>query len=683
MARLIKLGEPWKLKWNCKAHSIFNAKFFYFSLLQGSFFVVRMSLMTKQQTKKRISKLKAEINYHRYLYHVLDKQKISDSALDSLKNELFKLEQKYPDLATADSPTQRVSGKALDKFKKVNHATKMLSLNDVFDEKEMMEWEDRILKLKSQNLNYFCEPKIDGLAISLIYKKGILIRGATRGDGKIGEDVTQNLKTLESIPLKLEKPVNCEVRGEVYMTKAGFKKANKLRKKNRLPLYANPRNISAGSIRQLDPKITRQRDLNFLAWQLIMPNIKDQILESKKLEKLGFKTAHGKFCKNIKAVMQYYRQIQKRRENLPYLIDGLVVSINNNELFKKLGNIGKAPRGAIAFKFPGKETTTKIQNIQIQVGRTGALTPVAILKPVNLGGAIISRATLHNKDEIARLDARIGDTAIIQRAGDVIPKVIKVLTKLRTGREKKFRMPKIKASKKQAAMRKRQLYHSVSKKAFNIDGMGPKIIDQLLANDLIYNASDIFELKQGDLAPLERFAEKSSENIIQAINNAKQIDLARFIYALGIYQVGEESAIDLANHFGALGKLQSANFLDLEKIQDIGPIVSKSIYNWFRNKENQKLLRRLLKYVKIKYPCAEVMHKLLRDKTFVLTGELSSLSREQAKEKIRILGGNILSTVSKKADFVVVGKNPGTKYNKARKLKIKILNEKEFIKKIS
>lgn len=653
--------------------------------------------MTKIQAKKRIEKLKAEIDHHRYLYHVLDKQEISDSALDSLKRELFDLEQKYPDLITPDSPTQRVSGKPLDKFKKHKHKQPMLSLSDAFNKQEILDWENRILKLINKKINFYCEAKIDGLAVALIYKKGILIKGATRGDGRIGEDVTQNLKTIESIPLKLEKSINCEVRGEVYITKKGFAKFAKQ--------YSNPRNLAAGSVRQLDPKISAGRNLHFLAWSLIMPNIKNQKLEAELLKKLGFKTAHGKFCKNLQEVMDYYNKIQKKRAKLPYLIDGLVVSVNNNKLFKELGAIGKAPRGAIALKFPGAETSTIIKDIKIQIGRTGALTPVAHLKPVSLQGTTISRATLHNQDEIDRLDIRIGDTVIIKRAGDVIPDIVKVLKRLRPKNSKKFKMPKICPvckskiikkpgeiahycySKKCSAMHRRNLYHFVSKKAFNIEGMGPKVIDQLLNNNLISNSADIFELKQGDLIPLERFAQKSAENLIQAINNAKKISLARFIYALGIRHIGEETAGLLAQAISnakfPISKLKNQSIQWLENTNDIGPIVGQSIYNWFNNKDNQELLKKLLKYVKIKNQELIIKNQELKNLNFVFTGELETMTRDYAQEKIKFLGGKISNSISEKTDYLILGKNPGSKYNKAKKLEIKILNEKEFIKKIS
>ena len=550
----------------------------------------------------------------------------------------------------------------------------MLSLGDAFDFQEMQNWESRLKKLNNKNFDFFCETKIDGLAVSLIYKNGIFQKGATRGDGKIGEDITQNLKTINSIPLKLTKPIDCEVRGEVYITKKNFAKFAKN--------YANPRNLAAGSVRQLDPKITASRNLDFIAWSLICRNVAcnvpTQESESKNLKILGFKSAPGKFCKNLNQVLDFYNSVAKNRKKLNYQIDGLVVSVNNNALFAELGSVGKAPRGAIAFKFPGKQAVTQIENIKIQVGRTGALTPVAILNPVKLDGTTVSRATLHNKDEISRLDARIGDTVILERAGDVVPKVIRILTRLRPKNSRKFIFPKINFNKKQAFIAKKQLHHFVSKKAFNIDGLGPSIINLLIKNNLISNSSDLFKLKQGDLEPLERFAEKSSQNIILAINSSKKISLARFIYALGIYQVGEESSIDLANYFGNLQSLQKTSFQELENIQDIGPIMAKSIFDYFNNSKKQKLIKNLLKHVEIINP--KIKNKKLNNLNFVFTGELENITRDQAKQKIRNLGGNIKNSISKNTDYLVLGKNPGSKYNKAKQLNIKILHEKKFIK---
>jgi len=652
--------------------------------------------MTKEQAKKRIKKLKEVISRHRYLYHVEDRQEISQEALDSLKHELWQLEQQYPELVTSDSPTQRVAGKALEGFKKVEHKVPMLSIEDIVSEKELADWENYIKRIsKEEKFEYFCEPKVDGFAVSLIYKKGVLNIGSTRGDGKVGEDITQNLKTIESIPLRLPESVKeLEVRGEVYMDKKAFEKLNKeLGEK-----YANPRNLAAGSIRQLDPKIAASRPLKFLAYDLISDlGQKKHSEEHQILRKLGFRSEKGRICQDISCIVNYWREIAKKRETLAYQIDGVVVVINNNELFKNLGVAGKSPRAIRAFKFSPKQATTKILDIKVQTGRTGAVTPIAHLKPVKVEGVTISRATLHNADQIKRLGVKIGDTVVIERAGDVIPAVAKVLKELRTGEEKSFTFPKTcpqcstklvrpenevvwRCPNPNCPARKREfLYHFVSRKAFNIDGLGPKIIDQLVEENLLSGAADLFELKEGDLIPLERFAEKSAKNIVSALEKSKKITLARFIYSLGIRHVGEETAIDLAERFASLEKFKEASERDLESIPDIGPETAKAIYAWLRQKKNQQLIGNLLKSgVKIFSRKKETSK--LQGLTFVITGSLNNLSREEAKDKIRSLGGNVTENVSKKTDYLVSGTQPGTKLAKARKLGVKIIDEKIFLK---
>jgi len=687
--------------------------------------------MTKKEAKQRIEKLKKLINYHRYLYHVLDKQEISEAALDSLKKELFDLEQKYPEFITPDSPTQRVGGKPLDKFEKVRHPSPMLSFNDAFSEKDMIEWEERIKKLLTEeeisNLDYFCELKFDGLAIELIYENGLLKQGSTRGDGKIGEDVTQNLKTIEAIPLRLrdlDEVINdlqkkgleriaqflkkngykgtIVVRGEGLISKKEFERINKEQEKKGLPKYANPRNIAAGSIRQLDPKITASRRLDAYMYDLVT-NLGQTTHEQEHeiLKVLGFKTHKEgtKYCKNLKEVFEFHHFWAKKRDTLPFEIDGVVVQVNDNKIFEKLGVVGKAPRGAIAYKFPLKQAETIVEDIKVQVGRTGAVTPVAHLKPVEVGGVTITRATLHNEQEIKRLGVRIGDTVIVGRAGDVIPEVVKVLKELRTGKEKEFKMPKrcpvcgtklIKPEEEAIwrcpnpncqARQRRYLYHFVSKSAFDIEGLGPKIIDQLVEEGLISSPADIFELKEGDLLPLERFAEKSAKNLIEAIQAKKQIPLARFIYALGIKGVGEETAQDLALHFQDIENLKKATLQELLNIKDIGPETAKAIFDFFQHKRNIELLERLKKAgIKIISPSKSLKSQKLKGKKFVLTGALKEMTREEAKNRIRELGGEVSESVSKKTDFVVVGQNPGSKLKKAKKLGVKIIKEEEFLK---
>lgn len=653
--------------------------------------------MTKAQAEKRINVLKKEINHHRYLYHVLDKQEISEAALDSLKHELFLLEQQYPDLITSDSPTQRVAGKALDKFQKVQHVTPMLSLNDTFSETEIIDWEKRLSKiLPQENFDYYAEVKMDGLAVSLIYQNGIFVQGSTRGDGLIGEDVTLNLRTIESLPLKLNGvyPDNVEVRGEVYMTKKNFDELNKLENNK----FANPRNVAAGSIRQLDPKIVAARKLDFMAYDIPTElNLKTHQQVHEKLIELGFNSnKNNRYCKNLLAVQKFYQDIGKIRKKFDYWSDGTVINVNNNILFKKLGVIGKAPRAAIAYKYSAEQATTIVEDIQVQVGRTGALTPVAHLQPVSVAGSTVSRATLHNEDEIKRLDVRIGDTVIIQKAGDIIPDIVKVLENLRTSNLKKYVFPKKCPScgasterkkdeaayyctnKKCFAQEQEKTYHFVSKKAFNIDGLGPKIIDQLLNAGLIADVADIFSLNKENLLPLERFAEKSVDNILAAITNAKKITLSRFIYALGIRHIGEETARDLAKHFSSIEKIQQASLEKLNAIFEIGEVTATSIYKYFQDHKNQELIKKLLQQVYI-IKEKNTNNQKLKNKKFVLTGSLNTLTRDQAKEKIRDAGGEICSAVSKNVDYLVVGEDPGSKLAKAKKINIKILSEKDLL----
>ena len=658
--------------------------------------------MTKAQAKKRIEKLKKVISHHRYLYHVQNRQEISEAALDSLKHELYQLEKEHPEFITADSPTQRVAGKPLKEFNKVKHKFPMLSIEDVFSEKELQDWENYLKRLApGESINYFCEPKIDGFAVTLIYKEGILATGATRGNGRIGEDVTQNLKTIESIPLRLR---NCpakevEVRGEVYMGKKDFEKFNQDRIKRSLAPYANPRNLAAGSIRQLDPKLAASRPLQFLAYDLVtLLGQKKHTEEHCILKELGFKTEPGKECKNLSDILEFWRQLAKKREILPFQIDGVVVIVNDNALFQKLGVVGKSPRGIRAFKFSPQQATTKVKDIKLQIGRTGVLTPVAHLEPVEVGGVTISRATLHNEDEIKRLGVKIGDTVIIERAGDVIPAVSKVLKELRTGQEKEFKFPKtcpscstkLSKPKGQAlwrcpnphcrARQRESLYHFVSKKAFDIEGLGPQIINLLIDENLISSPSELFELKQGDLIPLERFAEKSATNLISAIRYAKKIPLSRFIYALGIRHVGEETAITLAQYFGSIDKFKKVSKEELQIIPDVGEVVAKSIYNWFQFKQHRKLIKDLLRAgVEILPP--EKLGKKLAKQNFVITGTLKTMTRAEAQKKIRLLGGHPSSSVSQNTDYLVVGENPSSKLAKAKKLGVKIIGEKEFLKK--
>ncbi len=662
--------------------------------------------MTKAEAKARIDKLIKEVNHHRHLYHVLDKQEISDAALDSLKNELARLEQEWPDLLRADSPSQRVGGQALDKFKKVQHSTKILSLVDAFDFGDIKDWEERNVKiLKEKIKGYYCELKLDGLTLVLTYRKNIFVQGATRGDGQVGEEVTNNLRTIESIPLKLNDlpgvklPEIIEVRGEAVMAKNTFAKINKEQASRGESLYANPRNIAAGSIRQLDPKVTASRGLEFFAFELISDLGQKTHEESHEiLKKLGFKTSpYNELCGDIVDVGKYLAKWQEKRKKLDFMTDGSVIVVNQLTQEKKLGHIGKAERWMLAYKFPAEQVTTKLLDIEVQVGRTGALTPVAILEPVTVAGSVVSRATLHNQDEITRKDVRIGDTVILQKAGDVIPEIVQVLAKLRTGKEKKFSFPKkcpvcqspvfqksgevafYCTNKKCFAKNVEGLIHFVSKKGFNIEGLGDSIVRLLADKNLILTGANIFELRDGDLRGLPGFADKKINNLLQSIASSKQINLSNFIYALGIRHVGEETAISLAQHFPDITKLAQASEEELQDLPDIGPEVAKSLFEWFCDEQNKKLLEHLLSLGIVIKNYTSIKGKLSAQ-TFLFTGTMS-IARDMLENMVRQNGGKILSSVSKNLNYLVAGDNPGSKLSKAQNIpSIKIINDQEFLK---
>ncbi len=680
--------------------------------------------MDKKAAKERIEKLRKAINKYRYSYHVLDKSEISDEALDALKKELFDLEQQFSDLVTPDSPTQRVAGEPLAEFKKVKHVVKMISLNDAFSEEDARDWMERMKNYLGQEVksDFYCDLKMDGLAVELVYENGLFVQGSTRGDGEVGEDITQNLKTVEAIPLRLEVvsreslvPSRLVVRGEVFLTTKEFIRINKEQEKSGEKVYANPRNLVAGSIRQLDPKIAASRKLNFYAYAIsgegeqYLKDYPTHDSEYKTLRKFGIApNPDGRVVDSLEEIFKFHTEVGKRRDKLPYEIDGVVVSVNDKKLYNRLGVIGKAPRGAVAYKFSPKEVTTIVEDIKVQVGRTGALTPVAELKPVEVGGVTVSHATLHNADEIERLGLKIGDTVIISRAGDVIPQVNKVLKELRTGKEKVFKMPAkcpvdgspvvrdgvaYKCSNKNCGARQREfLYHFVSGNGFNIEGLGPKILDRFMDEGLISDAADIFTLKKGDIEVLERFGEKSAENIVKEIEERKKIPIEKFIYALGIIHVGEETARLLAQRLVVSRKslvvspadvlefFQHQTLEQLQQVQDIGPAVAQSIYDAFRDKRHRELIKKLDEAgVVLETKSLEVKSKKLSGMTFVLTGTMEGMSREEAKEKIRALGGDVSESVSKKTSYVVAGAEPGSKLAKAEKLGVKVLNEREFL----
>ncbi|MFA6132294.1 MAG: NAD-dependent DNA ligase LigA [Patescibacteria group bacterium] len=667
--------------------------------------------MNKAEAKVRIEKLRDSINHHRYQYHVLDRQEISDAALDSLKHELYKLEQEFPELITTDSPTQRVGGKALEKYEKIKHKTRMLSIEDVFTPDEFVDWyhktAEKIGKLK---MEVFCMVKLDGLAISLRYEDGVLKTAATRGDGEIGEDITSNIKTIEAVPLRLQdigskfdvrnpSKGELEVRGEVFFPVKEFEKFNKQTEKEGKTAFANPRNAAAGSIRQLDPRITAGRGLSFFAWDLVTDiGQKTHDKEWEILSALGFKTnPEGGLVSSVPEVNEFWNKMQKRRGKLDYWIDGMVVRVNDNTAFERLGVVGKTPRGLIAWKFPAEEVTTVVEDVEWFVGRTGALTPVAVVKPTWLGGTTVKHASLHNFDEIERLGVKIGDTIIIYKAGDIIPKIKGVLKEMRPKNAKNIQLPDkcpvcgspVKRSEGEVAVicsnrrcyaqdRERVLYAA---RAFGIDGFGPQTVSLLMDNNIVASPPDLFTFSIEDLLGLERFAEVSSNKLVEEIQAKKKIPLSRFIIALGIKNVGEETARDLATHFGTLEKFIEASKEKLLTVPQIGEVVAESIVSFLSEDHNKKMIEEYLENgVTIMPETAPKNNLPLSGQTYVLTGSLSSMSRDEAKEKLRALGADPIESVSKKTTGVIVGEEPGSKYDKAKKLGVKILSEAEFIK---
>lgn len=657
----------------------------------------------------RIQELKEQISYHNYLYYVLDSPEISDAEYDRLFDELLELEKKYPELITPDSPTQRVGATPLEEFKTVRHSLPMLSLNKSTSEPEFLDFHRRVLELsgvEEKKIKYTVEPKFDGLAIELVYRKGIFSIGSTRGDGVVGEDVTQNLKTIKTIPLKLlgkTLPELLEVRGEVIINKDDFEKLNKQREKMGEPLFANPRNAAAGSVRQLDPKITSSRPLNMFVYgtgRVEGKSLSNHWDSIHYLKELGFKLSQWvELCDNVDQVKSYYDKLLKLRSALPYEIDGMVIKVNEFVLQEKLGELSRSPRWAVAWKFPAQQENTKIKDIIVSVGRTGALTPVAILEPVRVGGVEVSRATLHNEDEVKKKDVRIGDTVVIQRAGDVIPEVVSVVSSKRTGKERKFLMPdkcpvcgsKVERPEGEAIHRctgiacpaqiKENLAHFVSKGAMDMDGLGYKFLEQMVDKKIIQDQADLYFLKKEDMIKMDRMGDKLAENLLNAIDKSRNPSLINLIYALGIRNVGYHLAGVLAKNFKSIDNLAKQTVDDLTQVYEIGPIVAQSIYNFFHNPKNLKVLEKLKKGgVKFPVEKAKIKETPLSGKTFVLTGGLDSFTREEATKIIEEMGGRISSSVSKKTDFVVVGKDPGSKYDDALRLGIKTMNEEEFKK---
>lgn len=667
-----------------------------------------------KDAQERYTKLKEAITEYRRQYHVYDREVVPETARDTLLRELKELEDKYPELVTPDSPTQRVAGAPLPQFKKVRHTVAQWSFNDAFTADDIADFDARVRRMLAGTYpnaapTYTTELKIDGLKVVLTYEQGMLVTAATRGDGTVGEDVTHNIRTIESVPLRLTRPVSLVVEGEVWMSAKALLATNKERQAAGESLYANPRNAAAGAVRQLDPKVAASRGLDTFIYDVAqtsesLPATQEEELEY--LRELGFKVnKHARVAKTVADIVAYWESWRHNAKKEDYWVDGVVVKVNERRYQEALGYTGKAPRFAVAFKFPAEQVTTVVEDIVLQVGRTGVLTPVAHLRPVQVAGTTVSRATLHNEDEIRRLDVRLGDTVVLQKAGDIIPDIVQVLVELRTGKEKKFVWPKkvqecggdgaIERVPGEAAWRcvaknsfaivRRKLRHFASRGALNIEGLGPSTVDALLERGMVEHVDDFFTLTEGDLLNLEGFAEVSARKLIGSIERvAKRVPLARLIVGLSLPHVGEETAILLAQHYKTLDDLAAAKEGELSAINGIGPVVAKAIAGWFADKNNQALVKRLANRLVIVNDEARAGRALpLAGKTFVLTGTLSAMSRDDAKERLRALGASVSGSVSKKTDFVVAGDEAGSKLAKAEELGVRVLSEKEFLKMLS
>ena len=663
--------------------------------------------MTKAEAKKRILKLRELINDYRYHYHVLDESTMSEAAADSLKHELALLEAEFPELITPDSPTQRVAGKPLDKFSKVRHEKRMISLADVFSEEEISDWITRNEKLipGSKILEFFTDIKMDGLACSLKYRDGIFVQAVTRGDGLVGEDVTLNVKTIENIPLKIEVP-EAEVRGEIVIFKEDFEKLNEAQRRKGEPEFANPRNLAAGSIRQLDPRVAASRPLKFVAYDLVTPETKTWQEAYARLRELGFQTSgEDKMFKNteMRQLFHYIEELDEYRKHLKFNTDGMVIKINDRVVYDSLGIVGKTPRGAVAYKFPAEESTTVVKDIVISIGRTGAATPVAILDPVTVAGTTVRHASLHNADEIARLDVRIGDTVIIYKAGDIIPQVKEVLSTLRPEGAKPFNYEqalkqqypdleferpsgevvyRVKGESSDFIL-KRAIEYYASKSALNIEGLGEKNVVALVDAGLVKSIADLYRLKASEVAKLERFGDLSARNLITAIDESRKPALAKFITALGIRHVGAQTAVSLAREFKSLDALVEASEEQLMNVPDIGKVVAESILAWFSDEDNLQLLTDL------KELGVEVQNEVnvtlpLTGKSYIVTGTLEAMGREAAEDRLRALGATVTSSVTKNTTALIVGVKPGkSKTDKAEQLGIPQISEEEFLELIN
>ncbi|MCW9013982.1 MAG: NAD-dependent DNA ligase LigA [Gammaproteobacteria bacterium] len=662
--------------------------------------------MANKQIAEKIAQLRQQLNHHSYQYYVVDDPEIPDIEYDRLYRELQKLEKDHPELITNDSPTQRVGDQPLASFAQVKHELPMLSLDNVFNEQELSEFYRRIQQRLEYDgsIEFAAEPKLDGLAVSLLYEHGVLVRAGTRGDGTTGEDITQNVRTIHSVPLRLMRdyPDILEVRGEVFMPKAGFEALNRKARENDEKVFVNPRNAAAGSLRQLDPKITASRPLAMYCYAVgkVEGMTSTVTTHSEMLNQL---MAWGlPLCKeravvtDVAGCLEYFNQLAEKRDALPYDIDGIVYKVNNLRWQRDLGFVAKAPRWAIAHKFPAQEEITRVNDIEFQVGRTGALTPVARLEPVFVGGVTVSNATLHNMDEVERKDVRIGDQVIVRRAGDVIPEVVRVVPGSRQGSPDKVKLPAqcpvcgsdILQQEGEAvarcsgglfcqAQRKESIKHFASRKAMDIDGLGDKLVEQLVDAGLIDHVDDLFDLTVDQLSGLERMGEKSAQNLVDSLKKSKQTTLPKFIYSLGIREVGEATARNLANHFGSLEKLMTADEEQLLSVPDVGPIVAAHIKSFFSQAHNIEIVNKLrdAKVCWHDIAVAEAQEQSLAGKTFVITGTLATMSRDAAKQALLAKGAKVTGSVSKKTSYVVVGENPGSKASKAEQLGVEILDE--------
>ncbi len=666
-------------------------------------------MLDKRKAGLQVKELRSRIDYHNYRYYVLDDPDISDAQYDKLMRKLWELEEKHPSLFTTDSPTQRVGGALLSKtFAPISHTVPMLSLGNAFNGGEVKEWLERIKKGlgTTENIELVTEPKLDGCAVELVYEDGLFVRGSTRGNGRVGENVTWNLKALKDISHRLKGesiPDYLEVRGEIYIEVEKFEELNARQAGRGEKIFANPRNAAAGSLRQLDPRVTASRPLRLFLYdvgEVEGAEFESQMDMLAALNTLGLRTIEGAhLCTNLEGILKYYDRLTGEREKLPFEVDGTVVKVNRFDLRKRLGARTREPRWAIAYKFPPQEETTRILEINVQVGRTGVLTPVAKLEPVRVGGVTVSNATLHNEDQMLKKDIRIGDYVMVRRAGDVIPEVVKSLPSRRTGQERKFQMPQIcpicrgKVVRLEGEVARRCLNiscpaqvgrwikHFASLGAMDIEGLGPKLIEQLLEREIVKDAGDLYFLKKEQLIGLERVADKSAQNIIEAIETSKNRPLSRIIYALGIRHVGEHVAEVLAEEFGTIEALKESGLEELEAIYEIGPIVARTACEFFHNDRSSKLLEKLRRGGVKFLPCKKkVARGKLSGLTFVLTGTLSSMSREEAQARVKELGGKTPSSVSEKTNYVVAGSDPGSKLGKAEKLGIKAISEEEFLK---